>query len=250
MDFVVLGFGVGALAVLLGLAARDLGPMVRRVPRDGSIPWSIVAERVTWGRACRAGGLVIALAGATLCVTTGAALLARASDGTGMLVVLGGVVVVLIAIAAWAIRYRMSPTEQPERAARNPRSKEKTRSSRSERADRSTRSAASGARRREESGRSKAVDAPPVASEEGSGRVSAPADRRVAESPPMGALTVDAMGGFRRAPVTMPPADETPPPEPPTPTRDARGSRRELTRPTRDGGARGGRKADGRDRNR
>lgn len=247
MDFVVLGFGVGALAVLLGLAARDLGPMLRRVPRDGSVPWAVVTERVTWGRACRAGGLVVALAGAMLCVLTGAALLARASDDTGLFVVLGGVVAVLIVIAAWAIRYIMRRNEQPDRPTKGQRPTKKTRPYRSERLDRSTRSVAAGSRRREQSGSSEAVDARAGAAEERSGRDSAPASRRVADSPPMGALTVDAMGGFRRTPMAMPPLEDDPPIEAPTPNRDSRG---EPPRRARNTGVRGARPSGDQRRNR
>jgi len=243
----VLGFGVGALAVLLGLAARDLGPMLRRVPREGSIPWAVVAERVTWGRACRAGGLVVAMGGAMLCVLTGAALLARSSDDTGMLVVLGGVVVLLLSIAAWAIRYRMSPSEQPDRPVRGQRPAKKIRPNRSERADRSARSEASGSRGRDGAGGPEAEDAQVGAAGERPGRVSVPAGHRVADAPPMGALTVDAMGGFRRAPVTTPTSEESAPVDAPTPNRDSR--RRPMRRAGNDP-SRGARPSGGQNRNR
>ena len=106
MDFVVVGLGIGAFAVLLGLAIRDLGPFFRRIPVDGSLTWAEVGQRIAWGRRCRAAGLVVALAGAVLCLATGISLLSRVSDSTGMWIVLAVLVIALVIIAAWAYRFQ------------------------------------------------------------------------------------------------------------------------------------------------
>lgn len=206
MDFVVVGLGLGALAVLLGLAARDLGPMVRRVPRDG-LAWAEVAARVRWGRACRAAGLVLALAGAGIALLTGVALLARVSDDTGMWVVLGGILVAALAIGAWALRYRMAPADESEQgngAGRAERTRRPTRIS--GRAD----SVAGEAVPRRQRGRPADVEPVLRAGADRAGPGSRPARRRVDDAPPMGALTVDAMGGLRRSPVTIPPDEDAP----------------------------------------
>lgn len=104
MDFVVLGFGIGALAVLVGLGIRDLGPMLRRVPRGerSDLPWSEVARRIGWGRACRAAGLVVTLSGAALCLLTLLVLIAGAGDGFGMGAVLGALAIALVVGGIWA----------------------------------------------------------------------------------------------------------------------------------------------------
>ena len=116
MDFVVLGFGVGALLVLVGLGVRDLGPMLRRLPRPGlaDLPWSEVARRVAWGRACRAAGLVVTLAGAALCLVTLLVLVAGAGDGLGMGLVLGMLATTVLVSAGWALLFVRQV--QPERA--------------------------------------------------------------------------------------------------------------------------------------
>jgi hypothetical protein len=101
LDFVVLGFGLGALAVLIGLGVRDLGPLLRRVRRDADLAWSEVARRVAWGRACRALGLLAALGGAAVCSLTLLALMFGASDGTGMTLVVLTLLVVALLLGTW-----------------------------------------------------------------------------------------------------------------------------------------------------
>ena len=104
MDFVVLGFGLGALIVLVGLGLRDLGPWLRRVPRPGRdmLQWSEVGRRVAWGRACRAGGLVLTLGGASVCLATLLLLIAGAGDDFGMSVVVACLLLALVALGGWA----------------------------------------------------------------------------------------------------------------------------------------------------
>jgi hypothetical protein len=114
VDFVVLGFGLGALAVLIGLGVRDLGPLRRRVSRRGELAWSEVARRVAWGRACRAVGLLATLAGAGVCFVTLVALALGVSDSAGMIIVIVALLVALVLIGAWCIldrrRVKLSTT--------------------------------------------------------------------------------------------------------------------------------------------
>ena len=105
MDFVVVGFGLGALAVLLGLGVRDLGPWMRRVRQGRVLTWPEIAQRVAWGRRCRAGGLVVALAGGAIWLATLVALAAGAGDRTGLAMVLATVSLAAGGVFAWAIAY-------------------------------------------------------------------------------------------------------------------------------------------------
>ncbi len=105
VDFVVLGLGIGALTVLLGLALRNLAPKARRIRQGQLMLWTEVRRRLAWGRACRAAGRVLALAGGFLCFATLAALFARASDNAGALVVLFASAAALLASAGWALIY-------------------------------------------------------------------------------------------------------------------------------------------------
>lgn len=201
MDFVVVGLGIGAFAVLLGLAIRDLGPFIRRIPRDGALAWTDVAERVAWGRRCRAAGLVIALAGAGLCLVTGISLLARVSDSTGMWIVLAALGLALVAIAAWAFRYQTigrtpsaaASLDQPVKAAMD--DKPAPRPAR--------KSALAGIR----------SSTPNLNRRHADPDLAAPIDDIAA---PMGALTVDASGAMRRTPLGAP-SEPTP-----SPTRSSR----------------------------
>ncbi|MBA3336897.1 MAG: hypothetical protein H0T49_04990 [Chloroflexia bacterium] len=110
MDFVVVGLGLGALAVLVGLALRDFGPRFRRFPLHPRVSRSQVRDAISWGRACRAGGLVLALAGGGLSLLTLVALFSRASDRSGGLIVACSGVVALCGIAAWAYVFRRRMT--------------------------------------------------------------------------------------------------------------------------------------------
>ena len=67
--------------------------------------WFEVTRRVAWGRTCRAFGLVLAVAGSFLCLATLAALVGRASDGTGALIVLAASGIALLGSVAWALSY-------------------------------------------------------------------------------------------------------------------------------------------------
>lgn len=119
MDFVVVGLGLGALGVLVGLALRDLAPRPWRVRAATHRPPAEVARRVAQARALRVGGRVLALAGGALWLATLAALAAGLDDRAGALVVLIVATLLLVAISAWvaayAHRYHPRPARRPAR---------------------------------------------------------------------------------------------------------------------------------------
>lgn len=128
MDFVVVGFGLGALAVVLGLALRDLGPRLRPVHRNAPLPWAEIGRRLAWARICRSAGLVGAFAGGGILAFTLAGLVGRAGDRTGNLLLLLAGLFAAVGIAAWAGAYawrrahprRPFPLALPDLRARRP----------------------------------------------------------------------------------------------------------------------------------
>jgi len=201
LDFVVVGLGIGALAVLLGLAIRDLGPFFRRIPRDGEMPWSEVAERVAWGRRCRAAGLVVAIAGAALCLITGVSLLSRVSDSTGMWIVLGALGLAILAIAAWAVRYQMLGRAPSAPSSMNETVEESKPSQRPAR-----KSALAGINKGKPNLSRRTAAAETAEPAEDDRAVVRQQGRQAASdvAAPMGALTVDASGAMRRTPIGVP----------------------------------------------
>lgn len=105
MDFVLLGFGMGALLILAGRAVRTYGPRYRRRQLDHDAPFSIFSAGLAWRRACRGAGLIAALAGALLCVLTLFLLLAGFSDRSGMVVVLFILLALAIGAGIWAVLF-------------------------------------------------------------------------------------------------------------------------------------------------
>jgi hypothetical protein len=105
VDFVVVGFGLGALAVLLGLLLRDIGPRRLRVRPGLVLAASEVVRRVAWGRGCRAAGRTLALAGAALWLVPVVALVAGLSDRIGAILVLAVLVLATGGVGAWAVAY-------------------------------------------------------------------------------------------------------------------------------------------------
>lgn len=115
MDFVVVGFGLGALGVLLGLLLREAGAWWWRVRTHLWRPAADVAERVAYARACRAGGRILAMGGAVACGLTLVALLAGLSDRAGASVVVGSLTAIGFAIGAWAFTYAHRYHPRPAR---------------------------------------------------------------------------------------------------------------------------------------
>lgn len=107
MDYVVFGIGMGASLVLLGLAGRAIGPMLRyRQSRTKGEVLSAVEllAQVAWARFCNALGAAIAMGGLLLLIVTGINMALRVDDGAAALIV--GLtlllIVVLMAIWTWA----------------------------------------------------------------------------------------------------------------------------------------------------
>jgi hypothetical protein len=88
VDFVVAGFGLGAVLMLVGFAVRDLGPLRYRSQADGD-----VAAR-QWSDLCRHVGTLIVTGGFAICLATLLLLSVGVGDDTG------AVLVVLVAAAA------------------------------------------------------------------------------------------------------------------------------------------------------
>ncbi len=105
MDFVVVGFGFGALSVLLGLLLRDLVPWWFRVPLGRPLPERVVRRRVAHGRLGRAGGAVLAIVGSLLGLVALITLLLNAGDRTGLEVVFTALAAALLAILGWTFVY-------------------------------------------------------------------------------------------------------------------------------------------------
>jgi len=115
VDFVVVGFGLGALAVLLGFALRDVGARWSRV-RDGTVlPAGALARRVARGRACRAGGRALAVGGGAACGATLVALLAGVGDRTGATLVLAVLLLAFAALLVWSFAYAHRYHPRPRR---------------------------------------------------------------------------------------------------------------------------------------
>ncbi len=115
MDFVVVGFGLGALGLLLGLLLREAGAWWWRVRTNLERPAAEVVQRIAYSRACRAGGRMLTIGGAAACGMTLLALLAGLSDRAGASVVVGSLTVIGFAIGAWAIAYAHRYHPRPAR---------------------------------------------------------------------------------------------------------------------------------------
>jgi len=105
VDFVVVGLGLGAVGVLVGLALRDLAPLRSRVRADRVMVATDVARRVAFGRGARAVGRVIVLCGAALWLATLLALTLGVSDRAGAVAVMVTLAIALLAAVAWMFMY-------------------------------------------------------------------------------------------------------------------------------------------------
>ncbi|MGH2531819.1 MAG: hypothetical protein ACRDJW_05880 [Thermomicrobiales bacterium] len=107
MDFVVVGFGLGALIVLVGIAVRDLAPRLRRpdAPEsDGDqAPGIYSIQRVPverWAAACQKAGSTIMLGGGAIILAAVVGIGAGVDNGGGARMVLAVTLVVFGGIAA------------------------------------------------------------------------------------------------------------------------------------------------------
>ncbi|HEV2107165.1 MAG TPA: hypothetical protein VGR16_02790 [Thermomicrobiales bacterium] len=120
MDFVLLGFGIGALLILCGRAVRTYGPRAKRKDPESSVAFPVFVDAVRWGRVCRGSGLVMVCAGAFLCAITVVLLLASASDRLGMVIVALSVLAILLAAGTWAALFAHPEWRRSERVPRWP----------------------------------------------------------------------------------------------------------------------------------
>lgn len=120
MDFVVVGLGVGALAILLGLTSREAGPRWWPLGRDQSHAPAERARRLAIGRAGRAGGLVLCLAGVAIVVATIIAIGLSLSDQAGAILVMATISLAVLGGVAWATLYvaRYHPRPLPRTPGR------------------------------------------------------------------------------------------------------------------------------------
>lgn len=105
MDFVVVGLGVGALALLLGLTIRELGSRWWSIRPDEPLSAPDQARRLAIGRVSRAGGVVLGLAGGLILIATVAAIALGLPDRTGAIVVMAVVTVAVLGTVAWGAVY-------------------------------------------------------------------------------------------------------------------------------------------------
>lgn len=97
MDFVVAGFGVGAILMLLGFAVRDLGPLRYRSVSE------LLPIHDEWLAMCRSVGTVFVIGGLVVCLATLVSLLAGAGDRTGSRSVMAVVAMATIACGVWSV---------------------------------------------------------------------------------------------------------------------------------------------------
>jgi hypothetical protein len=97
VDFVVAGFGLGAVMMLIGFAVRDLGPLrYRRSEDDPATTWQWSALSHTVGRAIVAGGFAV-------CLVTLVMLVIGAGDDTGARMVASIAAVAVIGSGVWSV---------------------------------------------------------------------------------------------------------------------------------------------------
>ncbi|MGH2562222.1 MAG: hypothetical protein ACRDJH_24450 [Thermomicrobiales bacterium] len=115
MDFVVVGFGLGAFIVLVGIAVRDLVPRLRRPdspePSGDRIPGIYSIQHLTierWAAACQIAGQSIMLGGGAIILAAIGGIAAGLDNGDGARLVLA---VALVAIGGFAVRFGMLANE-------------------------------------------------------------------------------------------------------------------------------------------
>jgi hypothetical protein len=110
VDFVVVGFGLGALGVLLGFGLRDPG---RRWCRGQAARAETAGAGERWlarGRVCGDAGATLLLAGLTVCLATLLALAADVADGPGLALIAGSGLLAGGAGVAWLVAARRQLT--------------------------------------------------------------------------------------------------------------------------------------------
>lgn len=116
----VVGLGVGALAILLGLTMREVVARRWLARPDQPVPARQLVRRLAIARACRAGGLVISLAGGAIAAVTLLALSLGVSDRTGAILVMAVISAALLGGVGWGTAYahRYHPRPLPRTPSR------------------------------------------------------------------------------------------------------------------------------------
>ncbi len=133
MDFVVFGFGLGAILMLVGFALRDLGPwLFGSVRHDEALPEFEGVKSTIRKQTLSSIGNAISVAGAGVAAVTFSALLSKADDDLGAIVVGMSLVLAAVGVGAWTYdvfrRYRaaldiVAAQEQAARQRMAPRQK-------------------------------------------------------------------------------------------------------------------------------
>jgi hypothetical protein len=97
VDFVVAGFGVGAILMLLGFAVRDLGPLRYRSVEQ------LTPVHDEWLAMCRSVGTVLIVGGIVVCLATLVSLLIGVGDKTGSRLVMAIVAIAVIGCGIWSV---------------------------------------------------------------------------------------------------------------------------------------------------
>ena len=105
VDFALVGLGVGALAVLIGLGARVAAPVLWPIRHDRPLAPRALMDRVALIRFALAGGLVLALAGTAVLVMTMIAIVLGLSDRAGAIVVMATITAGVLASTGWGVLY-------------------------------------------------------------------------------------------------------------------------------------------------
>lgn len=111
MDFVVFGFGVGALLMLGGFGLRDLGPwLFGKTTDEFALPEFEDAKATVRKQTLASIGNAVSAAGAGVALVTVAALFGKVTDEIGAIVVGMSLVLAAVGVSAWSYdifrRYR------------------------------------------------------------------------------------------------------------------------------------------------
>jgi hypothetical protein len=103
VDFVIVGFGLGSLFLLLGIAARDLGPRLMAKPQPASSLSADPSVQLTpkvelWRRLTPLAGPTIMIGGAVIVLATIAGIFLQLSDSEGSRLVLGAFVIAVVGL--------------------------------------------------------------------------------------------------------------------------------------------------------
>jgi hypothetical protein len=103
VDFVIVGFGLGSLFLLLGIAARDLGPRLLAKPQPATSLNADSSARPSpevelWRKLTPLAGPTIMIGGAVIILATLAGIFLQLSDSEGSRLVLGAFVIAVVGL--------------------------------------------------------------------------------------------------------------------------------------------------------